>query len=644
MRDYFGEVYWRKGETLDRDGVVEGDEACDDGNPDNSDSCLDTCVVYTCGDGWTHAVLEECDDGNPDDTDACLSTCLNAKCGDMAIQADVEECDDGNMVNDDACTNMCKSPKCGDMIKQMGEDCDDGNMVDTDACLTTCKAAKCGDGKVQAGVEDCDDGNTEDGDACTNLCKAGTGCGNGTTEAPETCDDGNTDDTDDCTSRCFFAKCGDGFVHAGVEQCDLGANNSNAGACTLVCKNAVCGDALTGPGEACDDGNPINGDGCNTNCVVSGTPLWTQTYNGPASGADFWAAVKADPTGNVYVVGGSPTANQGYNIVVRKYDSTGAIVWTDTYNGAANGEDVGEGITVDAAGNVIAIGYETVTGQGKNIWLRKYTSAGVMLWTQTYDGALHLDDYGYGVATNAAGDIFIAGSVRSVAVQGLDMLVAKIAGVNGSIVWFDSITSAGTHDDELIGVALTSTGAVVTTGYTFGATNLDMVTRKYTDNGVSGTLAWNRNYAGLAGGVDVGYSVAGDANGNVIVSGTETVAGQALNVWVHKYDTNGNDVWQQGFDGAAHLNDQGLGVAVDASNNVVVVGEETLANNSTNVWVRKYSPAGATLWTQTYNGAADGNDGANFVSTDPAGNVLVCGFETTAGAQGQNAWLRKYAP
>jgi cysteine-rich repeat protein len=513
-----------------------------------------------------------------------------------------------------ACTTACKNAACGDGFVQAGEQCDVGAMnSNTGACTLACKTASCGDGLVQAGVEQCDLG----------AMNANTGA---------------------CTAACKTASCGDGFVQAGVEQCDLGANNSNAGACTLVCKNAVCGDTLVGPGEACDDGNAVNGDGCNTNCVVSGTPLWTQTYNGPASGADFWAAVKADPAGNVYVVGGSPTANQGYNIVVRKYDANGGIVWTDTYNGAANGEDVGEGITVDASGNVLAIGYETVTGQGKNVWLRKYTSAGVLVWTQTYDGALHLDDYGYGVTTNPAGDIFIAGSIRSVAAQGLDMLVAKIAGVNGSIVWFDTITSAGTHDDELIGIALTSSGAVVTTGYTFGATNLDIVTRKYTDNGVSGTLAWNRTYAGLAGGVDVGYSVAGDGSGNVIVSGTETVAGQALNVWVHKYDTNGNDVWQQGFDGAAHLNDQGLGVAVDASNNVVVVGEETLANNSTNVWVRKYTPAGATLWTQTYNGAADGNDGANFVSIDANANVLVCGFETTAGAQGQNAWLRKYAP
>jgi cysteine-rich repeat protein len=47
-------------------------------------------------------------------------------------------------------------------------------MVDTDACVSTCKSAKCGDGFVRAGMEECDDGNMVDNDMCTNACKNGT--------------------------------------------------------------------------------------------------------------------------------------------------------------------------------------------------------------------------------------------------------------------------------------------------------------------------------------------------------------------------------------------------------------------------------------------------------------------------------------
>jgi cysteine-rich repeat protein len=37
--------------------------------------------------------------------------------------------------------------------------------------LNTCQSARCGDGVVRAGVEDCDDGNQVDGDACSNSCE-----------------------------------------------------------------------------------------------------------------------------------------------------------------------------------------------------------------------------------------------------------------------------------------------------------------------------------------------------------------------------------------------------------------------------------------------------------------------------------------
>ena len=48
---------------------------------------------------------------------------------------------------------------CGDGAVDTGEQCDDANAIDTDACPSSCLNAFCGDGFVQAGVEQCDDGN-----------------------------------------------------------------------------------------------------------------------------------------------------------------------------------------------------------------------------------------------------------------------------------------------------------------------------------------------------------------------------------------------------------------------------------------------------------------------------------------------------
>jgi cysteine-rich repeat protein len=71
------------------------------------------------------------------------------------------------------------------------------------------------------------------------------GCGNSFVEPGEECDDGNQLNTDGCTNDCKLAKCGDGFVHAGVE---------------------LCGDS---PQAACEDPSP-NTCGSITPCIPDG--------------------------------------------------------------------------------------------------------------------------------------------------------------------------------------------------------------------------------------------------------------------------------------------------------------------------------------------------------------------------------------
>jgi cysteine-rich repeat protein len=57
-------------------------------------------VPSVCGNGQIEPG-EQCDDGNQDDTDSCLSTCKVARCGDGLVQAGVEACDDANDDEDD---------------------------------------------------------------------------------------------------------------------------------------------------------------------------------------------------------------------------------------------------------------------------------------------------------------------------------------------------------------------------------------------------------------------------------------------------------------------------------------------------------------------------------------------------------------
>ena len=193
------------GDAVCGDGVVQPGEACDDGNQDNTDACLSTCVAASCGDGFV-GPGEACDDGNTNDDDACSNSCALASCGDGILQMG-EECDDGNMDDTDACLSTCLTAICGDAKIQAGvEECDDANDIDTDDCLASCKAAKCGDGLVHEGVEECDDGNMTDTDACTGMCKPAA-CGDGFVQAGvEACDDGNMVGGDGCENDCTITK------------------------------------------------------------------------------------------------------------------------------------------------------------------------------------------------------------------------------------------------------------------------------------------------------------------------------------------------------------------------------------------------------------------------------------------------------
>jgi cysteine-rich repeat protein len=175
--------------------VWAGEEQCDDGDADNTDACLSTCNLATCGDGFVRNDLvapEVCDDGNMEQQRTAASWVASTR---RAVTASsvtgVEQCDDGNMDNADACTDICRNAECGDGFVQGDEICDDGNLSNADACLVTCVAASCGDGFAQTGVEACDDGNGSNLDSCLVGCVAAT-CGDGNVyTGVESCDDGN---------------------------------------------------------------------------------------------------------------------------------------------------------------------------------------------------------------------------------------------------------------------------------------------------------------------------------------------------------------------------------------------------------------------------------------------------------------------
>ena len=92
-------------------------------------------------------------------------------------------------------------------------------------------------------------------------------CGDGIRQGSEQCDDGNTVNGDGCDNNCTFTACGNGVKTAG-EQCDDG-NHTDGDGCDSNCTTTACGNGIVTPPEECDDGNLVNGDGCSSTCTTT---------------------------------------------------------------------------------------------------------------------------------------------------------------------------------------------------------------------------------------------------------------------------------------------------------------------------------------------------------------------------------------
>src|SRR5262249_25484829 len=141
---------------------------------------------------------------------------------------------------------------------------------------------------------------------------------------------------------------------------------------------------------------------------------------------------------------------------------------------------------------------------------------------------------------------------------------------------------------------------------------------KYTK---AGALAWAKDLRG-AGPTSVaqGGAVAVDGSGNVLVTGTFTgtvnfdpnagttsfSAPGRNDVFVAKYDPNGNLLWARDVAGSAGSIDEGYALAVDGSGDVAVAGsfQNTATFGSTALtaggtfesFVAELSPSGTFLW------------------------------------------------
>lgn len=424
-----------------------------------------------------------------------------------------------------------------------------------------------------------------------------------------------------------------------------------------------------------------------SNIVLFGqAPNWDWAKSAGATSAEYGQGTATDALGNVYLVGafqsstitfGTTTlTNNGvgdFDIFIAKYDPLGNVLWAQSAGGLSF--DYGYGITTDASGNVyitgwfqsttIVFGSTTLTnaGVGTDIFLVKYDPSGNVLWAKSEGGST--GDTGYGVATDANGNVYITGEFQSPTMTigatiltnaggtvPNDIFIAKYDNA-GTPLWAQR--AGGTGSDFGNSIAIDNYGNAYVTG-NFSSSTINFGTGPLTNAGVydlyiakydpSGGILWAKRAGGSSG--DGSNSVAIDSNGDVCISGIFTSStidfgtGPWANaggndVFVVKYDNAGNAVWVNTIGGS--LNEETYNLATDNLGNVYVagdfqsasitIGSTTLTNaGNYDVFVAKYNALGNSLWAIGAGGS--GYDYGYSICTDTNSNVYVSGYFSSA--------------
>ncbi len=176
---------------------------------------------------------------------------------------------------------------------------------------------------------------------------------------------------------------------------------------TSLCRMTVAALALDSNGNVVITGNR-DGDYATVKYSSAGVPLWTNYYNGNAS--DFANAVAVDASGNVVVTGESVGSGGLSDYATIKYSSAGVPLWTNRYDGPENWVDAAWALALDAGGNVFVTGYSSYrSGTNSAFATVAYSSSGVPLWTNRYDGPGNYMDQASAIAVDGSGGVYVSG-------------------------------------------------------------------------------------------------------------------------------------------------------------------------------------------------------------------------------------------
>lgn len=703
--------------------------------------------------GSATSELSRCAGGTNGDMDYCAPSCRcdygegdcdgNSTCNDGLVCA----VNAGPLYGLPSGRDVCTFPECANRVWDVGEcgrDC--GGTSACPDCTVVRLTKTCGG--TNGGRDFCTNPNEPclhgEGDCDSNaecapglVCAVGAGPQFGLAVSVDVCVNPECNnrvwDVDECGVDCGGTS---GCATCAPERLSKGCNGANGGADFCINPNQPCGigegdcdsNAECAPGlvchvnagpkfglplvDACAPSHCFNGslDGDETAldcggscgfCNGGGATEWALSTG--STGNDEGRAVVADAAGNVYLtgsfrdtidLGGGPLVSAGArDIFVASFDSTGAHRWS-LRAGDIRDSQIGLGIAIDSAANVIVVGYfvgtinlggsDLVTSTSQqSVFVAKFDSSGNHLWSRQY-GVEPTHEQGWDIAVDSNDDLVIAGYYRGAPDFGDGPLPATATGWNafllslsdtGDVQWSRGFGSDGSNA-YLRSVAVDTADNIYVSGQFDGSINfggstltsagdLDAYVASFTDGGVH---RWSRRF-GDANEQQARHIVV-DPAGNAVVAGwfrgSMDLGCGSLNsagdrdVFVTRLSgSTGTCIWSRRHGGSSAALADAL--AVDSSNRIVVGGSfegtasfglgNLTSSGARDVFVYALNAAGSTLWSRRYGNANSQFTGS--LALQPSGSVVMTGwFEGSmtfggtllSSAGGTDIWLASVSP
>lgn len=143
--------------------------------------------------------------------------------------------------------------------------------------------------------------------------------------------------------------------------------------------------------------------------AADGSFQWSATYGG--YGFHYGWDVEVDAAHNVYVTGASMTGGGEYDMATIKYNSAGAAQWVQRFRTEWFGEDWGFDLELNENADVYVTGYGwNGYSRGDDAITIKYNTNGALLWSDLFNGEGSGQDYAFSIVFGPADTFFVTGT------------------------------------------------------------------------------------------------------------------------------------------------------------------------------------------------------------------------------------------